>query len=275
MAEYTITSLLQLPFYTEGPAVDAAGNFYFTTLSGGTINRLRQDGAHETWAVAACPNGQLILPDGEHVVCDTKRAALSRFSEAGEWLGDVVKNNCAGVTFDTPNDLLADAAGNIYFTDSVRTRGKVYCILRNGEERLVAKDIDYANGLALSASEDVLFVAESYRNRILSIRLRQPGTAAGLPEVFATLPANPDGYNLPDGLALDAAGRVWIAHYGMQAVQVLDGKGRLITTIDTGMPLVSNLCFTEDAHGTHTILVTGGYAEPGPGALLQIKVTGL
>jgi hypothetical protein len=28
------------PFYTEGPAWDAAGNFYFTTLTGGSIMRM-------------------------------------------------------------------------------------------------------------------------------------------------------------------------------------------------------------------------------------------
>ncbi|WP_343702050.1 SMP-30/gluconolactonase/LRE family protein [Chitinophaga sp.] len=274
MASYTISRLLDLPFYTEGPAVDADGNLYFTTLTGGTIGRLGTDGQYRPWGQAGCPNGQSILPGGEHWVCDTGKAAISRFSPQGEWLGHIIQASCAGVAFDTPNDLVVDAAQHLYFSDSVRENGKVCFVGAGGEQRIVAAGLDYANGLVLSADGSRLFVAESYRNRILHIALSGPGVAAGPPEVFAELPFNHNGYNLPDGLAVDRQGRLWVAHYGMQAVHVLSETGELLFTIDTGMPLVSNLCITADNEEGQTILVTGGYGEPGPGALLEIKIKG-
>lgn len=275
MVAYTIIKLLDLPFYTEGPAADAAGNFFFTTLSGGTVGRLNRAGTHTLWAEAACPNGQLILPDGGHLVCETGTAAISRFSPDGERLGSLLAGSCAGIPFDTPNDLIVDAAQHLYFTDSIRGNGKVFCRLRNGRELVVAADIDYANGLVLSADERYLYVAESYSNRILRIELMEPGIARRAPEVFATLPFNAAGYNLPDGLAIDNKGHLWVAHYGMAAIQVLSETGMLLYTIDTGMPLVSNLCFVEDSAHRQVLLVTGGYGEPGPGALLQITVNTL
>jgi hypothetical protein len=35
------------------------------------------------------------------------------------------------------------------------------------------------------------------------------------------------------------------------------------------MPLVSNLFFIDE----HTIMVTGGHAEPGPGAVRRLKIS--
>lgn len=62
-------------------------------------------------------------------------------------------------------------------------------------------------------------------------------------------------------------GRLWIAHYGMQAVQVLSETGELLATYDSGIPLTSNVCFVGDE-----IWITGGIAEPGPGRLARMKV---
>lgn len=97
-----------------------------------------------------------------------------------------------------------------------------------------------------------------------------PGLEDGTYEVFADLPKHISGdqqKNLPDGLALGKNGELLVAHYGMQAVQVLSSIGALETSIDSGMLLTSNLCFlTEDS-----LLVTGGHAEPGPGGLFKIR----
>src|SRR5690606_30458812 len=111
-----------------------------------------------------------------------------------------------------------------------------------------AAGLDYPNGLALSKADDRLFVAESYQNRILEFKVAHPGRATQC-RVFAQLPVNtnkqPAG-NLPDGLKLDTTGNLWVAHYGMGALQVLDDSGRLVATIPTGVPLTSNLCFLNE-----------------------------
>lgn len=261
--------IADLPFYTEGPAIDSRGVLYLTTLGGGEVLQMDGEGRLRPWAHSPCPNGQIIVEHDEHLLCDVKLVALRRFDARGRLLGTVIEGRCDGVPFACPNDLIADAAGNLYFTDSVRHSGKLCFLGKDGRQRVLADGLDYPNGLVWVEAISCLFVAESYRNRILRIPLASAGQVSGPPSVFAELPQHLSGRpedNLPDGLALDGQGRLWVAHYGMGAVQVLSPEGRLLATLDTGMPLTSNILF--DRHGTAWI--TGGYGEPGPGGLVSI-----
>jgi len=65
--KYELISLASLDFYTEGPAVDQFGNIYFTMLSGENIMQLKPDGELIVWGKSSCPNGQIIIANGEHL----------------------------------------------------------------------------------------------------------------------------------------------------------------------------------------------------------------
>ena len=267
---FIVEKIADLPFYTEGPVTDKIGNIFCTTLSGGTILKINSRNEISEWAKSACPNGQIILPGGDHLICDSMLASVRRFSSKGEFLKNEIEKYCADFPVYSPNDLIADKSGNLYFTDSVRDKGKVFFLGINGDQKIVATDIDYPNGLVLSAAGDSLYVAESYKNRILKIKLKAPGSADGTADVLVNLPSNPLGTeigNLPDGLAMHNNGELFVAHYGMQAVQVISNTGKLIFSIDTNMSLTSNICFLDD----QTIIVTGGFGEPGPGGLYKIS----
>ena len=264
------SKIADLSFYTEGPVADGIGNFFCTTLTGGSILKINNRNEISEWAKSACPNGQIILPGGDHLICDSGLASVRRFSRDGKFLKHEIEGYCADFPIYSPNDLLTDQMGNLYFTDSIRHKGKVCFLGINGEQKIVAAGLDYPNGLVLSADENCLYIAESYENRIVKIELKVPGSADGGPEVFVNLPVNPSGNetdNLPDGLALNSSGELLVAHYGMQAVQLISDKGELLLSIDTGMPLTSNLCFLDD----HTVIVTGGFGEPGPGGIYKIS----
>ncbi len=266
----SIETLVNLPWYTEGPVCDKDGNIYFTTLKGGVIMKIEPHGKLSNWAKAKCPNGQFILPDGDHLVCDSDNKSVSRYSANGEFKKYDIKDTCDNHPVHTPNDLVADAAGGVYFTDSIRETGSVFYYSPHGDERRVAGGIDFPNGIALSADEKLLLVAESYANRILVFPIQSPGIIEKGKEVFAALPTHPSGElikNLPDGIRIDEKGNVWVAHYGMQAVQVLSPEGILINTVRTEFPLTSNLCLAGNS-----LVVTGGYEEPGPGGLSRIKI---
>ena len=269
--KYELISLASLDFYTEGPAVDQFGNIYFTMLSGENIMQLKPDGELIVWGKSSCPNGQIIIANGEHLVCDSKLGKVLRFSSEGQLMGAVSSETCAGIKVNVPNDLLMDEHGNLYFTDSIRHHGAVFCIAQNGEERVIASALDYPNGLVLSNDRKTLFVAESYQNRIISIPLNDAEQPASDIKVFIDLPQNPSGDpigNLPDGIAMDSQGMMAIAHYGMAAVHLVSTTGNLMETIDTGLACTSNVYFVDD----QTLVVTGGSGEPGPGAVLTIKL---
>jgi len=269
--KHTLITIAAVDFYTEGPAVDQSGNLYFTMLSGENIMQLNTDGQLNVWGKSACPNGQIILANGEHFVCDSKLGKVLRFSTNGQLIGAVSGETCAGIKVNVPNDLLMDDHGNLYFTDSIRHHGAVFCMAENGDEILIASGLDYPNGLVLSNDKKNLFVAESYQNRIIRIPLTDAGKPSGDIEVFIDLPQNPSGNpigNLPDGIAMNSKGIMAIAHYGMAAVQLVSTTGDLIETIDTGLACTSNVYFLDD----QTLIVTGGSNEPGPGAVLKIKL---
>jgi gluconolactonase len=275
MKGYLSRKLLDLPHYTEGPAVDKAGDFFFTTLSAGRIGRYDKAGHYSDWSEGVCPNGQVILANGEHWFCNSATGAVSRYNAYGNLTGYLVRERCAGIVVSTPNDLIVDSNGHLYFTDSIRDDGKVFFKANSGDEYLVAAGIDYPNGLVLSHDEKYLFIAESFTNRILVIELREPGISMHATKVFAELPRNVSGEitgNLPDGLALDREGRLWVAHYGMGAIQVISRDGVFLQSIDTSLPLTSNLCFIVDEPQKKILLVTGGYGEPGPGAIFELTV---
>ncbi len=268
---YGIIKIADLPFYTEGPVTDNDGNIYFTTLTGGGIFKINDRNQISKWASSLCPNGQIILPDGDHLVCDSRMSAVRRFSREGNFLKNEIEGFCSDQEISTPNDLITDKNGNLYFTDSIRHTGKVFFLGGNGEQKVVVTGIDYPNGLVLSADENWLIIAESYTNRILKVKLMAPGLADGATEDFVELPKNPSGSkadNLPDGLALGMNGELLVAHYGMQAIQVISEEGNLLLSIDSGMPLTSNLCFIDE----QSIIVTGGFGEPGPGGIFRISL---
>lgn len=254
-------------FYTEGPVIDKAGNLFFTDLSGGSIWRLK-DGVAEIWAKGERPNGQVILEDGSHLVCDSAAGWVAHYDIQGKIMAKIGSGHIENVPVHCPSDITLDSNG-FYFTDSVRYNGSVFYVGFNGKSNVVAQNIDYPNGIVCSPDGKRLFVAESYGNRILKIDLEALGHSKGAVSVFASLPFNSDDRimgNLPDGIALDSAGRLWVAHYGMQAVHVLSTSGDLLASYDSGMQLTSNICFS----GSDAI-ITGGKGEPGPGMLTKIK----
>lgn len=265
-----IEKIADLPFYSEGPVVDRYDAIYCTTLRGGSILKIDPVGNRTEWARSACPNGQFILSNGDHVVCDSLLAEVKRFGPDGSFIKHEVREFCAREKIFTPNDVIADSQGNIYFTDSIRYSGKVFFVGYNGREGVVAADLDYPNGLVLSKDEKCLYVAESFGNRILKIDLGKRERIMD-PVLFVNLPAHPSGKkedNLPDGLAIDEAGNIWVAHHGLGAIYCYAADGRHLRSIKTGLVLTSNLSFLD----SRTLIVTGGHAEPGPGALLKIHI---
>lgn len=269
----SVETLADLPWYTEGPAAATDGSMYFTTLSGGGIMRIDPAGTTTDWASGTCPNGQIRMPGGDHLICDSREGRVNRFSATGIFLGHHTPRVIDGREVQVPNDLCMDRTGYLYFTDSVRHDGRVFGMAPDGSTCVIAEGLDYPNGIALSSDESMLYVAESYANRILAFSMTGPGIVAeDGKRVFADLPCHPSGEplgNLPDGIALHARGWLTVAHYGMGKVQLLTSDGVLIASLEVGMPLVSNLFFIDE----HTIMVTGGHAEPGPGAVRRLKIS--
>ena len=217
--------------YSEGVVIDHEGNIYFSHQR--VITVVTPEGAHRVWVETGEPNGHKILADGTHLVCDATHHAVLRLDAEGNMLEPASKE-CEGKPLKGPNDLTLDPEGGFYFTDPEGTGlsnpiGTVHYVDPEGSTHWVAGGLAYPNGIVLTPDRKRLLVAESQKNRILLYEVLSPGKVGPM-QVFADLPSKEGEQidNQPDGICLDAAGNLYVAHYGMRQVQVLDPEGKLI-----------------------------------------------
>lgn len=258
--------LLETAFYTEGPVISSCGEIYVTTLLGGQMLKINAAYEIEEWATCLCPNGQFIGQNGDHFVCDSKQGSIERFDNLGNHLGRYFEGTVNDYKVTCPNDLYVGKDGEIYFTDSVRYTGAVIYIDKDGESLVVARELDYPNGVVYDRDRSCLYVAESYKNRVLKIDLNAQEHNV---TVLVELPCHHSGEeskNLPDGLFLDKEDNLWIAHYGMGLLHCYNLSEQNLTSMDSQISLTSNV-FVND----QCIVITGGEGEPGPGRIRIIE----
>jgi gluconolactonase len=152
----------------------------------------------------------------------------------------VIVDQYRGKSLNGPNDLVFDSKGNLYFTDphgssAENPVGSLYRLSVDGEITLLASRLAYPNGLVLSHDERHLFVAITRKNRILKYILDDP--------VRSTIFCQLSGGWGPDGMAMDDAGNLHVAHYGSGHVLVINPKGELIETVPVGGMNPTNVAF--------------------------------
>lgn len=267
--------LFTVPEYCEGVVFDHDGRGYIS--HGTTITRFTPDGKHAEWAVTGEPNGHKVLSDGTHLVCDASHHAVLHLSAAGRMLEPASKE-CDGKPLRGPNDLSLDTPNNgFYFTDPGGSGldsliGTVHYVDSSSRTHPVDSGLAFPNGIVLRSNGKTLLVAESQKNRILAYEVIGPGKV-GKRTVFAVLPSKDADQgqidNQPDGMCLDAAGNLYVAHYGMKQVQVLDPTGTLIHRYDGGNLTTSNVAF--GGPDMDQLFITGALMS-GPGGLFRIDM---
>jgi sugar lactone lactonase YvrE len=86
----------------------------------------------------------------------------------------------------------------------------------------------------------LLYLGDSCDNRVYAYPVLESGSL-GPRQVVASLPDS--GTCGPDGMTLDASGRIYIAHYGCGRVVVLSPRGQLLRRYAAGNRLASNVAF--------------------------------
>jgi gluconolactonase len=270
------TQLFTVDHYCEGVVFDHDGNGYIS--HGKVIVKFSLDGKNAVWAETGAPNGHKVLADGTHLVCDASRHAVLHLSADGKMLEPASKE-CDGKPLRGPNDLCLDMAnGGFYFTDPGDSGlknpiGTVHYGDKTGKTHLVDGGYAYSNGIVLTPDGKKLYVAESQKNRVMVYDVTGAGKV-GEKKLFADLPKKASSEqvdNQPDGMCLDAEGNLYVAHYGMKQVQVLNPKGELVARYGGGNVTTSNVAF--GGPKMDQLFVTGGLgAEAGKGGLFRLDL---
>lgn len=268
----------------EGPVyVPEEDALYFTSVpSQGkvAIKRLALDGARfplEPSRISVLvpdangANGMALDTQGRLVVCEQgSRARPARIGlvDRGTGRSHTAADAFRALPFNSPNDVVVRRDGTIWFTDpgygflqgfkdQPQLGDYVYRYdPATGALAVMADGFDKPNGLAFSPDERVLYVGDSGANQeVGSYHVSRPhhivafdvlgGRRLGSPRLFAvTVPG------FPDGIKVDAAGRVYASAFS--GVQVFDPSGEQLGEVH--LPGVVN--FTFGGPAGHVLFIT-------------------
>jgi sugar lactone lactonase YvrE len=201
------------------------------------------------------PSGLGWMPDGSMLIVSMTRRQLLRRGADGRV---AVHADLGGIADFHCNDMVVDAAGRAYVGNfgfdldaAITARGipsvlaehptaRLACVLPNGEVRTAASDMHFPNGSVITPDGKTLIVGETLGARLTAFDIGPDGSLSGR-RVWAETGARP-----PDGIALDAAGAIWIANpVAPECARIAEG-GAVLEVIETGQPCYACMLGGED-----------------------------
>jgi len=225
VAEFT--TLLADRFMVESPRWHD-DRLVFSDWGSGEIVAVDTDG--RDWVVASVeqgmpfcldrlPDGRLLVASQSGLLVGTPDGMLSGYADF------------SGIAQTPWNEIVVDGRGRTFANNIGHefggefAPGFIYLVPTGGAALRVADDLAFPNGMAITADNSTLIVAESYAGVLTAYDIADDGSLSGR-RVWADL----DGA-APDGICLDAERAVWFAEVpGQRCVRVAEG-GQVLQTI--------------------------------------------
>lgn len=185
----------------------------------GQIYRIEQHGAPPAQiADVGGECGGIALDAAGNIYECNMTKVVNRITPKGEV--SVYSRGTAELPMTVPNYPVFDDEGTLFVSDSgdwESCNGRIYSIRPSGETELAFPDyLAFPNGMALDRDNGWLYVAQSSVRNVVRLRVAD-GRIHGRPEIYVSLPA----YAVPDGLALSAAGYLYVSYYEPSAILVV------------------------------------------------------
>ena len=191
------------------------------------------------------PSGLGWMPDGSLLVVSMMKRQVLRRTSAGKISRHADLSNIA--TFHC-NDMVVDSFGRAYVGNfgfdldaEMTERGvesviadhgtaKLVCVLPDGTIRIAASEMHFPNGSVITPDGKTLIVGETLASTLTAFDIHEDGTLGNRREWASIAP------RVPDGIALDANGNIWVANpIAPECVLVAPG-GKVLEVVDTGQP---------------------------------------
>jgi uncharacterized protein (TIGR03437 family) len=236
-----------------GVAVDSAGNLYIADTSnhvirmvstGGTITTFAGtntggyggDGGNATNALLAFPTSVAVDSSGNVYIADSGNNVIRKVS--GGIISTVVGGGATAQQLNNPDTILLDPNGNLYISESdglrivkFATDGTVTSIAGSGNVGFSGDNgpaidavFDHPTGIALD-SAGYLYICDTFNSRIRKV---SPGgiittiAGVGIPAYGGDGgPATNAVLYFPRGVAINAAGNVYISDTGNNVIRLL------------------------------------------------------
>ena len=248
---------------------------YFSDWSAGEVLAVDLAGRSEVIArVRSLPLCTAWLPDGHLVIVSSPDGRLLRREPDGSLVtyADLGRPGWNDIVVDGRGHAYVNGAGFNPMAGEEFRPGSVHLVTADGAVRQVADDIAFPNGMAVTADNSTLIVADSYRHQLVGFDIGADGCLSGR-RVWADL-----GDGTPDGICTDAQDAVWYADVpNRRCVRVAAG-GIVLQTVD--LDRGGFACALGGPEGTTLFIVAAewrGMTEsemvpPGSGQVLTIDV---
>ena len=227
----------------EGPVWDEReGWLYWVDIMAGRIHRWRPGTAAQEAMETQEPVGAAALREGGGLVCALQSgfAVAARFGSALEPLACY-----EGASPELRmNDGKCDTAGRFWAGtmafDFRPGAGALYRLDPGGAVTRVLDGVTISNGMDWSADGTRMYYIDSPRRTVDVFDFdAAPGAIANRRTVIEI----PEEAGVPDGMTLDAEGRIWVALWGGGAVRCYSPEGKLEEVIEVAAPQTTSCCF--------------------------------
>ena len=172
------------------------------------------------------PNAVTVDAKGRTYVTDAGTAKVFVFSEAGRKISAFGGPGAGKTNLSFPNGIVVTQEGNLMIADSSNNDIKLFSPSGKYLKTILKPSKKIRPGVLTKGPDGLIYVSDLINNRILVID-EQGKTRRNVADA-----KNPLSY--PQGTAVDAKGRLWVADSGNYAIRIFDPEGRTVKTITGG-----------------------------------------
>jgi sugar lactone lactonase YvrE len=220
----TLTPLAKGFCFGEGPRW-FEGLLWFSDMLGEAVHTVNLHGDMTTLPLPGhAPSGLGFRPDGSLLIASTEDRKVLRYD------GEVVTTaaDLSNVAPANLGDMVIDDLGRVYVGSQAFEGGVIVRVDADDTATVVARDLDFPNGMVITPDRTTLIVAESIGRRLTAYTIGADGSLSDR-RIFA------DGLDgPPDGITLDAQGGVWASTTLANQFQRIVEGGAVTDRIDMG-----------------------------------------
>ena len=271
-------------YFGEGPRWHE-GRLWFSDFFAHAVKSVSLTGDLRTeFEIDDQPSGLGWMPDGSMLVVSMKKRQVLRRARDGKIAMHADLNGIA--TFHC-NDMVVDATGRAYVGNfgfdldaALAARGvesvladhptaKLACVSPTGAVTVAATDMHFPNGSVITPDGNTLIVGETFGGCLTAFDIGADGKLGNRRVWASTMP------RVPDGIALDAKGNIWIANPIAPECALIAQGGQVLHVINTDQPCYACMLGGDDGRTLFMLtappLAPEGDASP-KGKLLIAKV---